>query len=179
MGACYGNAYPHLLRGVWSGSASASASALHVHCIGISWGTACAQHGHCMGTCMGHCVLARVHLTLVWYATSPLGAARGGNPRVNVSLCVRPVHHACTRACALQVTLDHAACLALCASCANCRFTSVSRAHRQHGQTPPRSRLASYAPMRPPPTIPEARQLARGCCPGPCEGSLQDVGAEE
>ena len=131
-----------------------------------------------MGTCMGHCVLARVHLTLVWYATSPLGAARGGNPRVNVSLCVRPVHHACTRACALQVTLDHAACLALCASCANCRFASVSRAHRQHGQTFPRSRPASYAPCghtahhpRGPTACSGALRSSRGpscpCCPGP------------
>ena len=33
-------------------------------------------------------------------------------------------------ACAPQVTLDHAACLALCASCPKCRFASASRAHK-------------------------------------------------
>ena len=109
----------------------------------------------------------------------PLSVRRGevthGSTR---ALRVRPVHHACTRACALQVTLDHAACLALCASCANCRFASVSRAHRQHGQTFPRSRPASYAPCghtahhpRGPTACSGALRSSRGpscpCCPGP------------
>ena len=67
--------------------------------------------------------------------------------------CALHVHVHCVRKCTPQVTLDHAACLALCSACANCRFTSVSRAHRQQGQNPPRSQLkvpATHHPRGPP-----------------------------
>ena len=105
--------------------------------------TACALHVHCM--CM--CTACALHVHVHCMCTA----------------CALHVHVHCVRKCTLQVTLDHAACLALCSACANCRFTSVSRAHQQQGQKSPHSQVSRC----PPPTTPEARPLARGCSLGP------------